>query len=95
MKEKLKLKTARVTDPYLDRRSGEDRRQVYDSDYFLNGGVDKRTGKDSRQQSERRDGYLRVIVYFVSTPNKFSALPDFAIRHATYTFMLSKIDYLT
>ena len=60
MKEKLKLKNARVTDPYLDPRSGDDRRQVYDSDYFLNGGVDRRTGKDRRRQSERRDGYIRV-----------------------------------
>jgi hypothetical protein len=27
-------KDARVSDPYVDRRSGEDRRQVYDADYF-------------------------------------------------------------
>jgi hypothetical protein len=60
MKRTLKSKNARVTDPYLDRRSGEDRRQVYDSDYFLNGGVDRRKGKDRRQQGERRDGYIRV-----------------------------------
>jgi len=50
----------RVSDPYLDRRSGEDRRQVYDSDYFENGGVERRTGIDRRQQGERRDGYIRV-----------------------------------
>ena len=56
----MKSKNARVTDPYLDRRSGDDRRQVYDSDYFLNGGVDRRSGKDRRQQGERRDGYIRV-----------------------------------
>ena len=60
MKEKLNLKNARLTDPYLDRRSGEDRRQVYDSDYFLNGGVDRRKGKYRRQKGERRDGYIRV-----------------------------------
>ncbi|MGD8993091.1 MAG: hypothetical protein PVI00_16660 [Desulfobacterales bacterium] len=60
MKKKSKSKNARVTDPYLDRRSGEDRRQVYDSDYFLNGGVERRTGKDRRKQGERRDGYIRV-----------------------------------
>jgi hypothetical protein len=60
IKEKLKSKNARVTDPYLDRRSGDDRRQVYDSDYFINGGVDRRTGKDRRQKGERRDGYIRV-----------------------------------
>ncbi len=60
MKEKLKSKNARITDPYLDRRSGDDRRQVYDSDYFINGGVERRTGKDRRQQGERRDGYIRI-----------------------------------
>ena len=60
VKEKLKSKNARYTDPYLDRRSGEDRRQVYDSDYFINGGIERRTGKDRRQQGERRDGYIRV-----------------------------------
>lgn len=60
IKEKLKSKKTRLTDPYLDRRSGEDRRQVYDSDYFLNGGVDRRTGKDRRQQGECRKGYIRV-----------------------------------
>jgi hypothetical protein len=48
MQEKLKLKNNRVTDPYLDRRSGDDRREAYDSDYFLNGGVERRTGKDRR-----------------------------------------------
>jgi hypothetical protein len=60
IKEKLKSKNARLTDPYLDRRSGEDRRQVYDSDYFVNGGIERRTGKDRRQKGERRDGYIRV-----------------------------------
>ena len=60
MKRTSKSKNARITDPYLDRRSGEDRRQVYDSDYFLNNGVDRRKGKDRRQQGERRHGYIRV-----------------------------------
>jgi hypothetical protein len=45
MKKKLKLKNDRVADPYLDRRSGDDRREAYDSDYFKNGGVERRTGK--------------------------------------------------
>ena len=59
MQEKLKLKNNRVNDPYLDRRSGDDRREAYDSD-FLNGGIERRTGKDRRQRGERRDGYIRV-----------------------------------
>jgi hypothetical protein len=74
MKEKLKLKNTRVTDPYLDRRSGEDRRQVYDSDYFQNGGVDRRKGKDRRQEGERRDGYIRVSEW--SSVRVDSDIPD-------------------
>ena len=35
---------ARVRDPYIDRRSGEDRRVVYDSDYFENSGRERRHG---------------------------------------------------
>jgi hypothetical protein len=41
MKEKKILKDVRKSDPYVDRRSGEDRRQVYDADYFQNGGLER------------------------------------------------------
>lgn len=51
---------ARVRDPYMDRRSGEDRRVVYDSDYFDNSGVERRHGRDRRQNDERRDSCVRV-----------------------------------
>ena len=51
---------ARKSDPYVDRRSGEDRRQFYDSDYFQNGGLERRSGKERRQQGERRKGFARV-----------------------------------
>ncbi len=50
----------RVADPYVDRRSGDDRRAVYDSDYFAGGGLERRNGLDRRQQDERRDSCLRV-----------------------------------
>jgi hypothetical protein len=50
----------RVMDPYMDRRSGEDRRVVYDSDYFENSGVERRHGGDRRQKGERRDSCIRV-----------------------------------
>ena len=45
---------------YLDRRSGENRRAVYDIDYFLNGGVERRTWKERRSPLERRSGWFRV-----------------------------------
>ena len=35
MKENVKFKNTRLTAPCLDGSSGDDRRQVYDSDYFL------------------------------------------------------------
>ena len=60
MKEEKVLKDARISDPYLDRRSGDDRRQVYDADYFQNGGVERRSGKERRQQYERRKNCIRV-----------------------------------
>ena len=50
----------RVADPYVDRRSGDDRRSVYDSDYFNGSGLERRSGRDRRQQDERRDSCLRV-----------------------------------
>jgi hypothetical protein len=51
---------ARVRDPYMDRRSGEDRRAVYDSDYFENSGIERRHSGDRRQKDERRDSCIRV-----------------------------------
>jgi len=54
------LKDDRKTDPFLDRRSGEDRREAYDLDYFLDGGEERREGAERRQPDERRDDCLRV-----------------------------------
>jgi hypothetical protein len=52
--DKEPSKKSRTTDPYMDRRSGEDRRQVYDSNYFAAGGKERRSYKERRQQKERR-----------------------------------------
>ena len=54
------IKDARISDPYIDRRSGEDRRQVYNADYFQNGGKERRSGKERRQQYERRKNFIRI-----------------------------------
>ena len=54
------LKDSRVSDPYVDRRSGDDRRQAYDSDYFDNGGLERRDHDDRRQAAERRSSCIRV-----------------------------------
>jgi hypothetical protein len=60
MKEAKNLKDSRISDPYVDRRSGEDRRQVYDADYFQNGGVERRSGQERRRHYERRKDCTRV-----------------------------------
>ena len=60
MTEDLFLKDARISDPYVDRRSGDERRQFYDSDYYESGGIERRKHSDRRQQDERRDRCIRV-----------------------------------
>lgn len=45
----------------LDRRSENDRRQVYNLDYFRQGGIERRTGVERREQrQERRSGWVNV-----------------------------------
>ena len=58
----------------VDRRSEKDRRTVYNLDYFLNGGVERRLNKERRSQGERRAGWIRVsewssVFYFHKAPN--------------------------
>ncbi len=72
MKEKKISKNSRVSDPYVDRRSGEDRRQVYDSDYFENRGIERRKGKERRQKGERRDNCVRVSDWSSVCPDGIS-----------------------
>ena len=55
------FKDRRAGDPYVDRRSGEDRRQVYDSVYWESGGIERRSVKDRRQPKERRDSCVKVF----------------------------------
>ncbi len=44
----------------IDRRFGEDRRRLYYLDYFLNGGVERRSWEERRGQAERRMEWMRV-----------------------------------
>ncbi len=60
MKGNKYFKDRRVGDPYVDRRSGEDRRQVYDSGYWESVGIERRSAKDKRQQKERRGNWVKV-----------------------------------
>ena len=46
--------------PFMDRRSGEDRRDVYLLDYFQEGGLERRSGGERRNPVERRKGCVRI-----------------------------------
>ena len=60
MEDTIKEKEIRKTDPFLDRRSGDDRREAYDLDYFQSGKEERRKGQERRQAAERREGCVRV-----------------------------------
>lgn len=60
MAQRLSWSEKRRADPYLDRRSGEDRREVYLVDYFATGGAERRTHRERRLEIERREGCVRV-----------------------------------
>jgi hypothetical protein len=44
---------------FADRRSGVDRRKFYSIDYFVSGGIEKRSGGDRRSGIERRRSWSR------------------------------------
>ena len=44
----------------IDRRSGADRRKAHKLEYFLNGGLERRSFKERRSQKERRANWVRV-----------------------------------
>lgn len=49
MKKNEDLKERKVDEPNVDHSWEEDRRQVYDFEYWDNGGVERRSGKDRRK----------------------------------------------
>ena len=44
----------------MDRRCGDDRRKSYRLGYFINGGVERRSGKERRLMGERRIDWVRA-----------------------------------
>jgi len=60
-KYRYSIANLRVSDPYLDRRSSEDRRQHYSLVYFNRGGRERRIeDRERRMLQERRKGYVRI-----------------------------------
>lgn len=55
MKDYLFLKEPKSNEPLWNRRSGKDRRQIYNLDYFKNGGVERRANPERREEEEARD----------------------------------------
>ena len=56
--EKSKKKRA-----FFDRRSGQDRRKAYNIDYFLEGGVERRThakGERRNHEKDRRKHWIKI-----------------------------------
>ena len=50
----------RMGDPYMDRRTGEDRRQAHFIGFFTRGGIERRRSKERREGIERREGCIQV-----------------------------------
>jgi len=50
----------RKADPYMDRRSGEDRRQTYSLTYFMAGNPDRRIARERRIHLERRTDCIPI-----------------------------------
>ena len=63
---------------FVDRRSGDDRRQRYSLDYFSNGGDERRHSRgDRRRAGERRKGWVRVTPWSsVETQAEDDETPD-------------------
>ncbi len=60
MSGEQKQRHRRTGDPYLDRRTGEDRRLIHRIGYFAEGGIESRTAAERRTPHERRQDCIRV-----------------------------------
>ena len=58
----------------MDRRCGDDRRKSYRLGYFINGGAERRSGKERRLLGERRIGWVRAT--------EWSSVPGIAANSA-------------
>jgi hypothetical protein len=75
MSAEQKSKDERTADPFIDRRSGEDRRGAYDLDYFEQEGLERRKKGERRTKNERRDQCTKVSDWSSVCPDKQSSDP--------------------
>ena len=55
MSDRQTMKDRRIGDPFLDRRCGDDRREAYELGYFSQGGIERRSGVESRQNEKHAE----------------------------------------
>jgi len=79
MSDMQTLKNRRTMGPFLDRRSGDDRREGYELGYFAQGGIERRKGMERRQHNERRDQYIRTSQWSSICANPKSAVKVFGL----------------
>jgi hypothetical protein len=72
MSESRLLRERRIGDPYRDRRSGDDRREVYDLEFFDKGGMERRSGVEIRQKQGRRVQCVNVSEWSCICPPRKS-----------------------
>lgn len=65
-----KGKGQRCHDPFMDRRSGEDRRKLHSLDYFNRNNPDRRSNPERRSGGERRSGCIRVSEWSSVCPDQ-------------------------
>lgn len=53
----------------FDRRCGRDRRRMYNLDYLLNGGKERRKRGDRRSSFDRRSGWMRLSEWYSIHPS--------------------------
>jgi len=66
------LKVIKQIDPPLERRSGDDRRKVQDLEFFVRGGIERRSGIEARQNCESRVQAVNLIQESIVYPNSKS-----------------------
>jgi len=76
MAEKPTREEKRKSDPYLDRRSDEDRREAYDLDHFAEGGLERRDEKERRNRKERRQDCVKVSTWSSVCPTNETDTPE-------------------
>ena len=54
---------------FRDRRSGEDRRMLHCLEYFKDGGIDRRSSLERRDNTERRTDCVRVSEWSSACPD--------------------------